>query len=187
MLMPIISMNKMAMNESVAATCCFQEVASPTNVYWEVLNGGWIGSGFVETKKKLVHDSWFNYQLEASKDSYLPDMKIHKYVSLGGVDYVAIVVPDPLPVAWPYGIGAGDFVGITGTYAAPEDGDLVKLSALVAGGAVAFDGCCDHKDSSCRYLKFEIAHLANRHWDSVKSHGGITDWAKPHEAKRFHS
>ena len=47
MVMPVVTINKMAMNESVASTCCYRDVVTPTAVYWEVLHGGSIGSGFV--------------------------------------------------------------------------------------------------------------------------------------------
>ena len=60
MITPIVYLSGMAMNESVAATCCYRETASQTNVYWSVLNGGWIGQAYVTElqHKSAVSTSW---------------------------------------------------------------------------------------------------------------------------------
>lgn len=42
MIMPAVTRRRMAMNESICTTCCYRVVASPTNYYWEVQNGGLI-------------------------------------------------------------------------------------------------------------------------------------------------
>ena len=48
MIKPIVSMNKMAMNESVATSCCFAEIVTSNNkIMWDVLYGGYIGSNLV--------------------------------------------------------------------------------------------------------------------------------------------
>jgi len=192
MLMPIVSVNKMAMNESVAMTCCFQEVASPTNVYWEVLNGGWIGSGFVETK------SWKHAGLEAwAKLSYdiaggtgadplaalagtkIKDGFVEVWVDGVNVWWEHVAGPAAQPDVWLGGVTPAVF---------PANYYINILEWFTHNGVYSRGDNCKHEDPSCRYLNFEIAHLANRHWDSTKKHDTkTTDWSKPHEAKRFHS
>ena len=46
MLMPIVSMNKMSMNESVAASCCWRYVLGVHEQYPEILHGGKIGTTY---------------------------------------------------------------------------------------------------------------------------------------------
>ena len=55
MLMPIVSMNKMSMNESVAASCCWRYVLGVHEQYPEILHGGKIGTTY-EVKLQLKGD-----------------------------------------------------------------------------------------------------------------------------------
>ena len=187
MLMPIVSMNKMAMNESVAATCCFQEVASPTNVYWEVLNGGWIGSGFVETKNwkqpnPTILKDWAKcYGSDVTMKPSTGNTYVIPYLSVSCCD-------DKIWVAVG---GTGNYWNGTYTTGAagenPAKAGEFNLYTMVANDDIRIGDRCAHNSTDCKYLDFEIQHLSNRHWEAVRAHGGISDWAKPHEAVRFHS
>ena len=55
MLMPIVSMNKMSMNESVAASCCWRYVLGVHEQYPEILHGGKIGTTY-EVKLTLEEE-----------------------------------------------------------------------------------------------------------------------------------
>ena len=55
MLMPIVSMNKMSMNESVAASCCWRYVLGVHEQYPEILHGGKIGTTY-EVKLQLKEE-----------------------------------------------------------------------------------------------------------------------------------
>jgi len=201
MLMPIVSMNKMAMNESVAASCCFQEVASPTNVYWEVLNGGWIGSGFVETKNwrdGAFRDYWskLGYDINLGDTGTLANLATFRAANFPGGWAVRVAYTDGVvglapwwahlndASVWPGGLPTPLLNGADPDYAYISINEWFEHTTYSRGDS------CSHDSAGCRYLSFDIAHLANRHWDSTRSHGTptpITDWAKPHAAQRFHS
>ena len=190
MLMPIVSMNKMAMNESVAATCCFQEVASPTNVYWEVLNGGWIGSGFVETKnwKKPVLKDWakcYGHDVKLNGELPLRDVSCCNDVITVTLTLADVAAAGANPAGWAFPV-FGLATAVPPSPATPTKYE-VNFFNLVAAGLASIGDKCDHNTTDCKYLDFEIQHLSNRHWEAVRAHGGISDWAKPHEAVRFHS
>ena len=66
MLMPIVSMNKMSMNESVAASCCWRYVLGVHEQYPEILHGGKIGTTY-EVKLQLKGD----YAVSGVKNGWL--------------------------------------------------------------------------------------------------------------------
>ena len=88
MLMPIVSMNKMSMNESVAASCCWRYVLGVHEQYPEILHGGKIGTtyevnltlaeGFenmatgwlaMSSDLKKDYSHWSDYQLNFNPDA----------------------------------------------------------------------------------------------------------------------
>ena len=62
MKMPIVSLNNMAMNESVAATCCYRTDNINGAVVRCVLNGGWLDSKPSNNITYKVHKSWIGLQ-----------------------------------------------------------------------------------------------------------------------------
>jgi len=177
MLMPIVSMNKMAMNESVATTCCFRQKASPSNVYWEVLNGGWIGSGYVEVKSfnraSATTNGWtgFSWDVKELPSSGLPP------VSKGLDGLWRVKLAD----------GAGFMDVLWGIGDPPYD--WVDLGEWMKSKKLSFkDGCCSHVDSDCIYFASEIQHRNNQHFQSTTKHSkGGANWSLPHTAVEFTS
>ena len=95
MMMPVVQLRAMAMNESVAATCCYRESASPTNTYWATLNGGWIGQAYApgETKwDSLVHTSWkwLDYDVSNVDDGSILSYSVAGSVTLFDVGGVSL-------------------------------------------------------------------------------------------------
>ena len=71
MLMPIVSMNKMSMNESVAASCCWRYVLGVHEQYPEILHGGKIGTTYevvltLESKYKDMKSGWLALPYDVS-------------------------------------------------------------------------------------------------------------------------
>ena len=91
MLMPIVSMNKMSMNESVAASCCWRYVLGVHEQYPEILHGGKIGTTY-EVKLQLkgdyakngVKNGWLSLDYDVAPNwavepiYYDPDNKLWK-------------------------------------------------------------------------------------------------------------
>ena len=180
MLMPIVSMNKMAMNESVATTCCYRQVATPTATYWEVLNGGWIGSGYVEELVKKspygsMDSSWFDFKYDIVGDGVGDKLKNNfvKYVS-GAT--VGTDTSNPSGNWLVYGVDVTNPSGDT-------------LSGFLANMGLRTDATCDHKTNvNCVYRETKIAFKDNQHFESKTKHDkGGSDWAKPHGAAQFSS
>ncbi len=174
MLMPIVSMNKMAMNESVAATCCYRQVASPTNVYWEVLNGGWIGSGYVDVRARKSESlkAWevFNFDLKGW---------LNTDGSINAAPAVSTVVnPDG-----------------TTTYGVVWGGSVITLDAFFTpsvSGQSTFTrgGYCDHKVTGtnvCAYYDQSPQYKSNYHFEAKSKHAELSSWATPHAANPFNS
>ena len=94
MLMPIVSMNKMSMNESVAASCCWRYVLGVHEQYPEILHGGKIGTTY-EVKLQLKEDyaglknGWLSLDYDVApgwaktRIYYDPDNNVWKYASDG--------------------------------------------------------------------------------------------------------
>ena len=73
MLMPIVSMNKMSMNESVAASCCWRYVLGVHEQYPEILHGGKIGTTYEvvltrERKYKDMNNGWLALPYDVAVD-----------------------------------------------------------------------------------------------------------------------
>jgi len=182
MLMPIVSMNKMAMNESVATTCCYRHMTSATNVYWEVLNGGWIGNGYVD---ELV---WLANRRPASR--YPKDITwttlglawggwASQTAAFGSITEITITeVYDPagLVPRTTYVVSGG---------AAPTLGN--DMHNLIGSGIISISAACSHDTVDCAYREMEISYAENRHFQSEKKHDTASDWTKAHEASAFNS
>lgn len=166
MLMPIVSMNKMAMNESVAATCCYREVASATNVYWEVMNGGWIGSGYVN-ELNWKNDSFIGWGM---LDFDITGVTSANLLTLPALNKRVTVE------------GKTEFYVITNGL---EESVDVFLST---NGVFGRGSSCSHNDGLCTLKVEEIVHRSNQHFESTTKHDTKKkDWTKPHTAAQFNS
>ncbi len=184
MLMPIVSMNKMAMNESVAATCCYRQVPSPTNVYWEVLNGGWIGNGFknYRTLKHVSMTPWLALGFDLN-----PLAAINAVGDANPLPGVAKFTINDVTGWW-----TTDTTGATAVQ--PLDEWLSWLPVPNGGqgnGTFVRGSACDHKATGsniCNYYNQTSSYANNQHFEAKAKHTtGGDDWAFPHDAKQFNS
>lgn len=178
MLMPIVSMNKMAMNESVATTCCYRQVASnPTALYWDVLHGGWIGNGY-----GTATDTW--------KDAYAP-YKNTSWLStsfgrdLSGTDanIVALFSGNTLN----YGTGSGTETAkwYVNSWVSGQSLDTAIYNASSGTVSYADGSACDHTSPSCKYRDYGYGYLTNKHFEATSAHASVTKWAEPHDPKQY--
>ena len=158
MLMPIVSMNKMSMNESVAASCCWRYVLGVHEQYPEILHGGKIGTTYeviLQLKGDYVTNGvasgWLSQGYDVTPDlawqsiSYNPDTK-----------------------QW---YRPGDNWIVNATNVAPY---VVKSS-------------CPHDDGSCSYYKEVDNYQQNMHIGATSAHANKKNWAEPHKAEQYSS
>jgi hypothetical protein len=165
MLMPIVSMNKMAMNESVAATCCYKLVLAGSSNFTEVLHGGYVGDGYIESfawdakwsaiDKKLAEST----KHDIKTPSQLADWQIYQ-------DYEGTwwVMP---------GGNAKDTVNNT------------KVSGMGWYGAA-----CTHDTALCGMKAQTVTWTKDQHWGATTAHSTVpttTTFDKPHAAKQYAS
>lgn len=169
MIMPVVSRQKMAMNESICATCCYRYVVSPTNYSWEVLYGGLVGQpqnsnpnmlvwreGIPKAWAELPYDVDFSVRegMQAKPSYSVVDSKWY-------VLYFANDVPfTKMPLE--------QFMS------GPD-----ALAAVVNEG-------CRHIDESCLYI--DVIPAPSLHTGATDAHatGGL-DYAADHVALQFNS
>ncbi len=168
MLMPIVSMNEMAMNESIAAGCCFREaVSGSTNVYWQTLYGGSIHSGYVAKTPKALTLNYPNWKTFGF-DIALKDANAYGITFKSGLDGVVV-----------YQNAA------TGVEFTTVEGYLSRYE-------IAKGKDCDHKDPwTCNYYE-KLAqgdatqYVENHHFDSTAVHAKNAVGV-PHPALQYNS
>ncbi len=170
MIKPIVSMNRMSMNESVAATCCYRELALSDKVIWEVLNGGWIGTGYAtldgfKSGFEFIKDStWNTYGYDVTND--------------GGSDALAGLMNSYFPVL---------STNTTGESVWTLDG--VPIDALtIAENGLRRGSVCSHTDGNCIYRVSDNTLVNNYHFESTMKHDTSgKDWTLPHPSMKFSS
>lgn len=181
MMMPIVSMNKMAMNESVATTCCYRQVPTPTAVYWEVLNGGWIGSGYKDTLQwrdgyehleDINMSAWLNLGYDLKGDAAdVVDFMTNNTLVYGAVNATAE------PKYW-----------INSVSQLMPNMSLGTQIANVSGGKTLLGDVCDHDGTNCNYRVLAAVYSENQHFESTSKHDtGKANWQNPHDATQFSS
>lgn len=164
---PIITRQKMAMNESVAATCCFRQVVSSTNYYNEVLAGGALESGPLSTfswKTKIPQEwAWLPFDVDFSQ--YTGNTPVPYYNNLMGAWWVLY------------------FQGSKIVYASSIDELLGDPEIPIA---VTNEGCT-HQDRNCLYIDYSD-DVRTIHKGATEPHiSGGQDFLAPHEAMQFSS
>ena len=158
MLMPIVSMNKMSMNESVAASCCWRYVLGVHEQYPEILHGGKIGTTY-EVKLQLKGDyiakgvasGWLSqgYDVEPSlakhSISYNPDDKV---------------------------------------WYRPSDSWIVNATNVAP---FVVKSSCPHNDGSCSYYEEVPTYSQDMHIGATSAHGTEKKWDEPHKAVQYSS
>ena len=158
MKMPIVSLNAMAMNESVAATCCFKHEHINGHNYETVLSGGTIQMAIRESVKYVngFDKSW----LAIAKTDY----------AWATCDNELIYAINPKTGAWEYGIKDAN-----GNFAPYTDSPVTQLY-------------CDHTGEECHYIDDYAHEAYYAHVGSTVEHtAGTKNWAGAHQAVRFNS
>ncbi len=173
MLMPIVSMNKMAMNESVATSCCYREVVDVTNVVWKTLYGGYIGTAYKDDVTTNRHGA------TAAQVSFV--------TSNLGYD---ILWQDKLATYNNAQIGWGPAWGSsTSTWIVTNSSPVANqpLTEWLSANGIS-TSTCKHDDASCYYKDYATQIVPNQHIGATAKHDtGGTNWAKPHEAQQWSS
>lgn len=166
MKMPIVSLNQMAMNESIAATCCFAIISGTYGHYEFVAGGGGVPEphGFV---KKILHGGYLG-EYQAG-----PTWRLKE-------DVVAYTNNGFLQIKNDYGTDAVA-VYVDGTW--KLDGTFTPLT----GGT----GCTHIDKSKCMYYdRYTPEAEQDMHINATAAHswtntGSTTGWDKPHKAAQF--
>ncbi len=161
MLMPIVSMNKMSMNESVAASCCWRYVLGVHEQYPEILHGGKIGTTY-EVKLTL-------------KGDYVTNGVASGWLSQGY---------DVSPaLAWQ----SISYNPDTNQWYLRSDNNWIVNATNVAPYVVSNTQGCPHNDGSCSYYKEVPTYSQDMHIGATSAHGTEKKWAEPHKAEQYSS
>ena len=159
MLMPIVSMNKMSMNESVAASCCWRYVLGVHEQYPEILHGGKIGTTYevkltLEEEYAGLKNGWLALPYDVTADYAVQPINYH---------------PDEEGGVWKY-----------------TSGKVVKKSDLAAAEKLARSSC-DHSDAGCSYYYDVPTYSQDMHIGATSAHANLKAWAEPHKAVQYSS
>ena len=158
MLMPIVSMNKMSMNESVAASCCWRYVLGVHEQYPEILHGGKIGTTYevkltLEEEYAGLKNGWLSLEYDvipgvaACAISYDPDAKVWRDATTGAA---------------------------------------IDKATLASYGQVV-KSYCPHNDGSCSYYNEVPTYSQDMHIGATSAHGNEKKWDEPHKAVQYSS
>jgi len=164
MQMPIVTRRKMSMCESVAATCCYRIVVSPSNYYYETLHGGIVEAGDLPVFSENIMPEWAQLDFDVDFSNYAGDTPVpYSHPLLQGwwvlfMDNGVITRTSPME----------DFLGDPGA----------QLTVVNEG--------CGHYHRGCLY----VTHQNNpqSHINATEPHlYGGDHFARPHEARQFTS
>ena len=164
MKMPIVSLNNMAMNESVAATCCFAATDINGHAYETVLSGGYLSDQIGNDITYKVGESWLTIRGDYA-------------AAHAGYDLIYTYDDDD---RWLMGINHSTGFVELGDLDAVADGNLALYQNNLTN--------CDHLGSYCSYVDSIDASITKVHVGSTVQHSaGGTKWASTHTAVRFNS
>lgn len=167
MQMPILAVHAMAMNESVAATCCYRQVVSSSNYYTEVLSGGVIESGpqNMAIWKEGVPQEWAWLDFDVDFSAYTGNTPVPYYNNL-------------LKKWWVLYFNQSTIV-----YASPIE-ELLNDPAIPI--SVKNQGCT-HSDKTCLYITYKQEN-GSLHVGATQAHEkGGAGFAQTHTAMQFSS
>ena len=158
MLMPIVSMNKMSMNESVAASCCWRYVLGVHEQYPEILHGGKIGTTYevkltLKNKYKGLKSGWLAQGYDVTPD-----------LALQSISY------DPDEKQWYH-----------------PSGKWIVNATNVAKYVVDGTQGCPHNDGSCSYYEEVPTYSQDMHIGATSAHANEKKWDEPHKAVQYSS
>lgn len=188
MLMPIVSMNKMAMNESVATSCCYREVVDVTNIVWKTLYGGYIGTAYVDNGWSWKDD--LSQQDRAIANAGYDLRKSGAYVdasTAAGGYALNLIWAQPVVQTLPIGTGTFE-TNASYQWCFEVTGGVYVPAALAASQLGLSFASCGHDTTSCVYKTHSQSLASNQHIGATAKHDtGGDSWAKPHSAKQFNS
>jgi len=165
--MPIVSLLPMAMNESICATCCYKIITSPSNYYWEVLNGGWLG------ERPDDYPAW-RADVDANWAEFPFDVDFSAHAGMTAMPFF-----HREKNAW--------WV----QYHVSDDSVLeISLDEFLSGGiAQMVNADCAHvDDSQCLYLAVGVPPPYREHIDSTRPHTTAPGvFRSPHRALQYTS
>ena len=195
---PVVVLNEMLMNESIATDCCYDMVQDGLVTTLKAFNGGTIGSSKTYSLYSDVIKLLGGYATTPSNHYklYIPKVKSNPGYSYsvgavpdltgGGFDEKWIIRFDqfntPGDVANVWYLQDGKGVQATGNNISTDLADW-NASAYVQ---LRKSGCTHTPGSGCPWLKETT--LDNAHIGAQFPHAlGMPDWAAPHVAGRYNS
>jgi len=154
----------MSMCESVASTCCYRIVVSPSNYYFEVLNGGTLGQGALPAWIPGVPLEWAKLDFDVDFSEYAGNTLVPYRNNL-------------LEGWWVLSVADGAIVGTSPINDLLGDPDA-RLTVTNRG--------CTHGTRTCLYITDGDDGWLHENADEAHVYGG--DHLKgPHEAVQFNS
>jgi len=164
---PTVSIVKMSMNEGIASTCCYRSLVNDADLFFSVLNGGYIGSIDTITKNFSQYYPSNPVWMSIAGD-YPLEYTGREIRYVNGIPHV--VIPEVLD--------AEDENGTSETLVS-----INQIKNFLSGGA-----SCKHADTHCAYYEWPYVHIENAHIDAkIKHSSGGPNWQKPHAAVQFSS
>jgi len=165
--MPIVTLRRMAMNESVATTCCFTQEVNPTSISVKTLFGGRI-----DTEQRSV-TGWDPRVPDAWKQ--LPyDVELSAYADLPAFPTLLIV-------------NGQKWVRLTAEDGSLSDVTLMHFLFSENAKASALNRGCKHDGAACAYYT-QLLIPESKHIGSTGAHDTAPkDWAAAHSASQFNS
>ena len=163
MKMPIVSLNNMAMNESVAATCCFAATNINGHSYETVLSGGYLTDKIGNKITYGVDNSWLGLRGDYA-------------AAVAGYELV-----QEMNAAGQWVLGIQHSTGFI---------PLSKLDWAANGNYALYElnlTNCDHKGEYCAYVADIATTFTKMHIGSTVEHAAAEKWAADHPAIRFNS
>ena len=196
--MPVVVLNEMTMNESIASDCCYKLVTEGLVTTKTILNGGTSGTSTTYPLKASVVAAF-------GSRTNMPNY--HYKVFIPNVNFVS---PTVNPIASFPGIGETGVISGGGT--AGKTYDVLSFTTYPGGGTISYvayldgdnaieiadpsllygavltqnGGACDHFGSSCPFVT--KTELKNAHIGATMKHlFGGTNWDQPHTAQQYNS
>ena len=172
MLKPIVSMNQMAMNESIATTCCY--VWNGTSILGSASlpHGGQLVAGSkttsyvqIDNTRYALNGTWWGYTGGHANTEWAAKNVITSSTDGKGGTHDWTVKPN-------------------------NDGTFTTMEQLIAWGDVK-EGYCDHKNpETCPYFKVTNFNGSFTHTGATSAHYNLTGgniWLADHDAVQYSS
>ncbi|MEG0767371.1 MAG: hypothetical protein RR482_06615 [Clostridia bacterium] len=174
--MPIVAMNEMAMNESIASDCCYAYTETGLDRISKVINGGTIGTVKVNCWKS---DIAANLKIDQFKGIIPACPHYYSVMTNEG-----LLNPGSVTKIW-FMANGGRITPNNG-----NDGFTPAQEAeRAAGYRTSWTGSayCTHDSSQCPWISIAAAQNQQHIGATVPHALGGVGWAQPHKAYQFNS